>query len=311
MSPAGRAASRPRVVFVTRQTRLEVLLAVHGTLGQARFYLESRGQEIEPLLEQQARFDDALRLIQQELPADQRRTRVDRDALHRFLFAPDDVVLIVGQDGLVPNTAKYLRGQLTAGVNPDPQSYEGVLCRHSPEEVPLLLGWVESGQRDGAYRLERRVMAQAQREDGQHLLALNEIFVGHETHQSARYRICTGSAEERQSSSGVIVSTGTGASGWARSIVLQRQLDAQQLPQPDEERLAWFVREPWPSVSTGAALNFGLAAAGAELLLHSEMGEGGVAFADGIEGDRLSFNEGQSLRINIAEHRLNLIVDEA
>jgi NAD kinase len=62
-------------------------------------------------------------------------------------------------------------------------------------------------------------MAHARLDDGQQLLALNEIFVGHRTHQSARYRIRPADEqEERHSSSGVIVSTGTGATGWARSI---------------------------------------------------------------------------------------------
>ena len=51
-----------------------------------------------------------------------------------------------------------------------------------------------------------RVAAEA--DDGQRLLALNEVFVGHTSHQSARYRVTFGDAEERQSSSGVIVATG-------------------------------------------------------------------------------------------------------
>jgi len=73
------------------------------------------------------------RQVLAHIPADQRRLRVDRDDLARFLFGPDDVVLMVGQDGLVPNAAKYLSGQLAIGINPDPSSYDGILCAHSPE----------------------------------------------------------------------------------------------------------------------------------------------------------------------------------
>jgi hypothetical protein len=39
-------------------------------------------------------------------------------------------------------------------------------------------------------------MVQAELDDGQRLLALNEIFVGHRTHQSARYRLGFGRASE-------------------------------------------------------------------------------------------------------------------
>ena len=150
-------------------------------------------------------------------------TAITRLQTQRFLFAPDDLVLIVGQDGLVANVAKYLDGQHTIGVNPDPARYDGVLCRHAPEHVEALTAQAIEG--DARWRIEARVLAEAVCDDGQRLLALNEIFVGHVTHQSARYRLRAGDREERHSSSGVIISTGSGATGWTRSIVKQRGLE--------------------------------------------------------------------------------------
>lgn len=41
-----------------------------------------------------------------------------RGDLDRFLFEPDDIVLALGQDGLVANVAKYLDGQPVIGSNP-------------------------------------------------------------------------------------------------------------------------------------------------------------------------------------------------
>lgn len=296
---------RPRVVLVTRKTPLELLLERFGTWGQVRFHVESHGQSVDRLEAMHARVAAALHRVTAAIPIDQRRTRVDRDQLDRFLFAPDDLIVIVGQDGLVPNVAKYLDGQVTIGVNPDPENYDGVLCPHRAEQFESLLGWIE--QRDARYALEHRVMAQARREDGQTLLALNEVFVGHGTHQSARYRLRCADAEERQSSSGMIVATGTGSTGWARSIAEQRGIEAP-LPQPEERRLAWFVREPFPSVATGTSLDFGELGPGDSMSVVSEMGEGGVAFADGIEADRVEFLAGQTLTIGIAERTLNLVV---
>ncbi|MBI5366641.1 MAG: hypothetical protein HZA54_06365 [Planctomycetes bacterium] len=305
MPPTRPTVDLPRVVIVTRKTPFELLRERHGTGGQVRFYLESKGQSLAPYEEGQARFEAALATVFAALPPDRRRVRVDRGDLDRFVFNGDDVVAVVGQDGLVPNAAKYLRGQLVLGINPDPARFVGVLCPHPPAAFAALLEWV--GTRAGPFRLQRRVMAEARREDGQTLLALNEIYLGCRTHQSSKYLLRAGGREERQSSSGVLVGTGTGSTGWCLSVARQRGLLAK-LPQPEERRLVWFVREPWPSVATGAELDFGELADGAELTLTSELGEGSVIFADGIESDWVEFLDGQTVRVGVAGETLNLVV---
>lgn len=300
----------PRVVLITRRTPLEALLDRFGTRGQAEFYLRSRGQNLAWAQQVHDRLYEALATVLTLVPSWQRRVRIDRTDLDRFLFAPNDVVVIVGQDGLVPNVAKYLRGQLVIGLNPDPDQFDGILCAHPPAEFARLLALANQGQpsqTDLQIRVESRSMAIVRREDGQELRSLNEIFVGHLSHQSARYRIVAGGQTERQSSSGVIASTGTGATGWARSVSEQRQLTAP-LPNPEEARLAWFVREPFPSISTGTSINFGYVDPDSPLRLESEMDEGGVIFADGIEGDRLEFLTGQRCEIELAPERLRLLL---
>jgi hypothetical protein len=51
------------------------------------------------------------------------------------------------------------------------------------------------------------------------LLAVNDFFTGQRTHVSARYIIKHGGLKEPQSSSGVIVSTSLGFSGWMKSVL--------------------------------------------------------------------------------------------
>ena len=298
-------AAISRVVVVTRPTPMELLIQRFGTYGQARFHLQSRGESIDWFEAMHQRLDEGLRIAVAALPAHLPYVRAFREDLDRFLFAPDDAVMMVGQDGLVANVAKYLNGQVAFGVNPDPENYAGVLCPHRPQDSGAVTDWCLH-KHDG-YQLEPRVLAEARREDGQRLLALNEIFVGHRTHQSARYRLHAAGIEERQSSSGLIVATGTGSTGWARSIVTQRGIE-DIMPLPIEQKLAWFVREPWPSVASGAELNFGWVQANDQLRAVSEMGEGGVIFADGIETDCIEFVSGQSVQIGVAAERLNLVV---
>jgi hypothetical protein len=231
-----------------------------------------------------------------------RRTRVDRDDLARFVFEPQDLVLAVGQDGLVANVAKYLDGQLVIGVNPDPARYDGVLVPHVPERVGKVLAAAAATR----VEVEIRTMVEATLDDGQRLLALNEVFVGHRTHQSARYRVRCADREERQSSSGIIVSTGTGATGWARSIRRAYRTDVS-LPTPLEARLSFFVREAFPSVASSTDLVGGVLSAEDELVVVSEMNDGGTVFGDGIEEDRLDFRWGMRARIHVAREKLRLV----
>lgn len=303
-SPGGRAdrALAPRVVVVTRATEYELLLARHATRAQAAFFLSQRGQRIEDVEARHRVFEEALAEASRAIPLAWRRTRVRREELARFRFDADDTVVVVGQDGLVANVAKYLAGQPVLGVNPDPTRYDGILVRLPPVALTDLL--VPAAERRA--KTESRTMVRATLDNGEALVALNEIFVGHETHQSARYRIAHAGRRERHSSSGVVVTTGTGATGWARSIVRGRETDCV-LPSPAERRLTFFVREAFESRVTGATLVDGDLADGAALEVTSEMNEGGVLFGDGIEADRLRFDWGMRAELGIADARLELV----
>jgi NAD kinase len=294
------ALHTPRVVLVTRRTEYEGLLARHATREQARFFLTTRGQSIDEVEARHAVLESSRNRVAAAIPTDWRRGAVDRDDLDRFLFEPDDLVVVLGQDGLVANVAKYLSGQPVLGLNPEPDRNPGVLVRHAPEAVEDLLHDLAAERA----KLEERSMVEARLEAGPRLLALNEIFVGHPTHQSARYRLRVGGELERQSSSGLIVSTGTGATGWASSIHREREA-ALRLPRPADARLAWFAREAWPSVGTGTELTAGLLAADDTLELVSEM-ERGVVFGDGIESDCLPLGWGQPVTIGRADETLLL-----
>ena len=119
----------PRAVFVTRETDYELLLARHATREQARFFLETRGQKLADLEQRHDRFQAVLREARGQVPDEWRQALVRRADFDRFLFAPDDIVVAIGQDGLVANVAKYLSGQPVLGVNPAPDLYDGVLVR--------------------------------------------------------------------------------------------------------------------------------------------------------------------------------------
>ncbi len=296
-------ALAPRVVLVHRRTELQELNARHGTLQQAAFYLAGRLQTLEVVEERDNATDSALDAVHAATPVDWRRGMVERSDLSRFLWAPEDIVVVVGQDGLVANVAKYLDGQPVIGINPNPARNPGVLVPHPPSAVEALIELAATPA--VAQHIEARTMVRISTDDGQDLTALNEVFVGHPSHQTARYTVALpGGREERQASSGVIVSSGTGATGWGRSI-WQQSASTIELPLPAERRLAWFVREAWPSPATGTDLTSGEITDG-QLRLTVES-DRLVAFGDGIESDSLSLAFGQEVQIGVAAKQLNLV----
>ncbi|MEA2135656.1 MAG: hypothetical protein QOC68_3565 [Solirubrobacteraceae bacterium] len=288
----------PRAVLVERPTEYAELLARHGTREQARFFLHARDRTLEEVEGRHRAMAAARASVLAAIPSDWRRAAVARPELDRFLFEPGDVVVVLGQDGLVANVAKYLDGQPVIGLNLEP----GVLVPHLPGAAGDLLADVAAGRA----AVEHRTMAAARLDDGQELLALNEVFVGHVSHQSARYALRVGERAERQSSSGLIVATGTGATGWAASIHRERR-SGLRLPAPEEPVLSFFVREPWPSPGTGTELSEGLLGAGAALELQCEMNAGGVVFGDGIEADHLTLDWGQRVEVRVADSELQLV----
>jgi hypothetical protein len=292
----------PRCVVVERPTEFRELLARHATREQARFFLGLRGLAIEDVEQRHADFQAARAAVLAAVPADWRTAVVSRDELDRFLFGSDDIVVAVGQDGLVANVAKYLDGQPVIGVDPGGDRSAGVLVTQAPQAVADLLADVVAGRA----RVEHRTMVEAAVDDGQRLVALNEVFVGHASHQSARYALSVGGVTERQSSSGVIVATGTGATGWAASINRERPAPLA-LPDPQAGALAWFVREAWPSRATATNLTSGVLDPPERLALRSELGDGAVVFGDGIEQDALHLGWGQTVTIAPAATSLRLV----
>ncbi|MBB5868526.1 NAD kinase [Allocatelliglobosispora scoriae] len=298
------ATLAPRAVVVSRRSELDELLGRHGTRAAAAYFLHQRGRDIAEVDQRHAALHQALNAVGAALPSGWRRGHVDRDDLSRFLFAREDIVITVGQDGLVANAAKYLDGQPVIGVDPEPSRNPGVLARFPAAAMAKLLPSVASGTAG----TQLRAMAVATLDDGQRLAGLNEIYIGHETHQSARYVVSTPDGRrERHSSSGVLVGTGTGASGWCASVALGRGL-AANLPAPQAGELCWFVREAWPSPATGAELTAGRLGAGEQLTLTSES-ERLVVFADGVEADHLVLAWGQRVTVGIGPRQLRLVTD--
>ncbi len=325
--------TRPNVVIVTTPTRLQGLLQQWGTRGAARFVLQqaiAHRAHVEGTLDavtraeadfaqyetEDVRYARTLERLRNDLETTYPVTMLPRQHLVNYDFSNARVVIVVGPDGLVANTAKYVGGLPVIGVNPDPTRNDGILLPFHSEQVRHA---VDDVLRDLA-QFRSVTMAEATLSDGQRLLAFNDFFVGRRTHVSARYNLRWRGSSEPQSSSGVIVATGAGSTGWLSSVFnMMRGVSRwtggkagkPRTMQWQDRQLAWVVREPFASRHSAATLVAGLVDEGEELVVESLMPEHGVVFSDGIEEDFLAFNSGTTVRIGVARQRAHRVVPHA
>jgi NAD kinase len=307
-----------KIVVVTRKTPLEELVQRFNTREQAQFYIEHMGASFGEYTAYHESYVRALAGLRSALPRGMRSQTIERGFLPTFQFGERDLVVTLGPDGLVVNTAKYLDGQPLLALNPDPRRVDGILAPFPVEQANWLLPRVAHGD----YDCDAVSMATAELNDGQTLYAVNDLFIGRRTHVSARYRLSLQGQSEEQSSSGVIVSTGAGSTGWLRSVlagaagVMAHFSSAEEVRSAREryrfdreaDSLTFAVREPFVSKLSSAELVFGRIEAGERLEIESRMPQDGVIFSDGIEEDYLVFGSGAVARIGVAERKVRLVV---
>lgn len=322
----GERRSEHKIVLIKRKTRLEELVVRYNTVQQAQFYIERLGADFSDYISEDMTYRKAVETAVMELSAVGRVQLLERQHVPNFIFGAEDTVVVLGQDGLVANTLKYLQEQPLIGVNPDPQRWDGVLLPFTVQDLRLLLPDVFRGRRE----VREVTLAKAELNDGQSLYGVNDLFIGRKTHVSARYLLQLSGTAEQQSSSGIIVSTGLGSTGWLRSVLagaagIARSAAGMGLAAPEsaagsaeagaQGRLAWdhphlyfTVREPFPSRTTSAGLVFGQIGSRQPLRIISQMPEDGVIFSDGVESDFLEFNSGVEAVIGLAEKKGRLVV---
>ncbi|HWF04944.1 MAG TPA: NAD+ kinase [Candidatus Angelobacter sp.] len=315
-----------KIIIVTRKTRLQELIERFNTKAQARFYIEHAGGSFSDYELEDDEYRRSFDQLNRSLDVGLKLQVIDRDFLPTFMFMPQDIIVTLGQDGLVANAAKYVKGQPIIAVNPSPRIFDGVLL---PFLTAGAVGAVDRLLHEKA-TLRDVTMAEAKLSDGQQLLAFNDLFIGPKTHVSARYRIAWGGKSEPQSSSGVLVSTGAGSTGWLSSIfnmtrgvatlanmtrgvatLAGKTLGSTAHMEWEDLRLVFVVREPFASKHSQAQIVAGMIAPGEELVLESLMPAGGVIFSDGTEADFLQFNSGVTAVVKASDQKAHLVMEKA
>jgi len=302
-----------KLVIVTRKTRLQELVERFNTRSQAKFYIEHAGGDFADYEREDDAYRSSLEVLRRSLDFEMPQQLVDRGLIPTFQFQNEDLVVTLGQDGLVANTAKYVGAQPIVAVNPEPGRFDGILLPFLPDQARSAVERVMEAKAT----IHEVTLAEIKLRDGQRLLAFNDLFIGARSHVSALYRITSGKKSEIQSSSGVLVSTGAGSTGWLSSVFNMASgvarfcggtsLKPIRMPWEDP-RLVYIVREPFVSRHSQANIVAGMLESKHELVLESLMPSGGAVFSDGMEADFLQFNSGTIATVRAAEQRARLVV---
>jgi len=302
-----------KLVIVTRKTRLQDLIERFNTRSQAKFYIEHAGGDFGDYEREDNAYGRALQVLRTDLEFGLPQQVVDRSLISTFEFTKEDLVVTLGQDGLVANTAKYVGCQPIVAVNPEPTRFDGVLLPFQETQAKAAVSRVINGKA----AIRKVTLAEVNLNDGQRLLAFNDFFVGARSHISAQYRIKDKRGAEIQSSSGVLVSTGAGSTGWLSSVFNMAagvakfcggQPGQAVRLQWEDQRLLYVVREPFMSRHSQASIVAGMLEQGQELIVESLMPRSGAIFSDGVESDFLDFNSGFRARIHAADQKAHLVV---
>ncbi|MBL0135907.1 MAG: NAD(+)/NADH kinase [Chitinophagaceae bacterium] len=298
-------------IIVRNKTRLESLIERFNTKAQAKFYIESLGGDFDDYVLEHEIFYQSLNSVQAQLSAVIKHKTIDRSFIPSYIFSDKNVIVVIGQDGLVANTAKYSKGIPIIAINPDKKRYDGVLLPFDSTDFIVAVEQVAGSKFDS----KTVRFAEAKLNDGQRLLAFNDLFIGAASHVSARYKISFNNKTEEHSSSGLIVSTPSGSTGWLSSIfnmaygvagMFEKNLKPKR-PKLKENELLFAVREPFQSIRSQTSISSGIINESRLLTIESYMPAGGVIFSDGIESDFLKFNSGSVVTVGIAEETATLV----
>lgn len=329
-----KSLNKEYAIIVRSKTRLEALIERFNTKAQTKFYIESLGSNYEDYEREHDIFYQSLNSLQTQLSKLIKHKTIDRSYLPSYLFNQKNIIVVIGQDGLVANTAKYSKGIPMVAVNPDKLRYDGVLL---PFDTSNFLAGIENVM---AHQQQYKTVnfAEVNLNDGQNLLAFNDLFIGPSSHVSARYKITFNGQTEEQSSSGLIVSTSAGSTGWLSSIFNMaygisdqfepRMPPARKRPQKNmtketktslevkhkrprlnNNELLFAVREPFKSIRTQTNIVAGIISHESKLVIESLMPTQGIIFSDGIEKDFIKFNSGSIATVGLAKESANIVLN--
>ena len=208
-----------------------------------------------------------------------------------------DLVIVVGGDGTFLRAAHHTDDTPIFAVSSDVMYNEAFYAQAAPKDFvkkfKLLLA--------GKFRIKKLPRLEGKINGKKMpLAAINEIFVGssHPYHTS-RYELKVRGRKEFQKSSGVLITTHTGSTGWAKSAAKGKLKIAKK-------GFGYVVREPYIGRLTKSKLLKGSLRAKDKVIVNSQMYAGIVVVDSSEKVHKLV--DGDKLEVGISKKALNYVV---
>ena len=142
-----------------------------------------------------------------------------KNSLKKNDFKEKDLIITIGGDGTFLSASHFIKDQLIIGINDKPTRSEGALTSIKIGDVKRKLKRILKKRFKiiNATRIEVKLLQKNKCILTE--LALNEIYIGNINPQhTSKYKINFKNKIEKQTSSGILISTGTGSSAWYKSM---------------------------------------------------------------------------------------------
>src|SRR3989338_4156639 len=205
----------------------------------------------------------------------------NRDNLNKNQFKNKDLVIAVGGDGTFLRAAHFVENQLLLGVNADVKNKEGFFMKSNKNDFEKKLKKIIKNQ----FNVRKLPRLEACINNKKiETFAFNEFFIGaRKSYHAAKYTIQVGSKNERQKSSGILLTTPTGSYAWAKSC----------------------CNKTLPLNSKNCKFKYGILNKNQKIKIVSEMLDG-VLIADSVSRE-YSFKNGSKATIKLSDRHLNAV----
>lgn len=211
-------------------------------------------------------------------------------------FKDRDLIISVGGDGTVLNSAHYVIDKTPILTVRSERQSKGALCNVDTDNFETALERILKDE----FFIEEWTRAEGKLSQ-QRVLALNEIYAGllYAFKGAARYELSFKDKIETQMSSGIVISTGAGSTAWYKNI------GHVNFPRTAGE-LRFCVRDYY--VDGNYKLKEGVIKEDETLKIKSKMNiDGCVCFDGNNEKLLFPFKAGETLEVRVAEKPLDVI----
>ncbi|MFH0936911.1 MAG: hypothetical protein V1808_01300 [Candidatus Daviesbacteria bacterium] len=227
---------------------------------------------------------------------------IGRNRLNKTIAAGANLIIALGGDNHFLYVSHFINGQLLLGINSDPTSSEGALTYFTVKSLKDFWSKLEADD----FKIEEWPRLQIAL-NGKKIqaLATGDIFIGESRRENmSRYLISLDGQEEEQKSSGLLITTGAGSTGWYDSACHYLFENGNKFPKTKQEA-RYLVTEVYRGKLSKYQMLEGGFGPGQKLIISSLNDSSGEISIDSLV--RCKFNRGSQAIIEISDKPLRVI----